>query len=141
MTATVTEEYEAWRMREWSQEPVAYRFIATVYEPVRRWGQKTGGRCVGALGEAGRKVWRRLSTPKSESDERCREVGRGVGKRGLPTPVTMTPEGALGLTKALEARWPQSLRSRCGLQKMQKLQQKVPARAGPAVKALVVVNQ
>ena len=42
MTETLNEEYEAWRMRDLRNEPVAYLFIDTVYEPLRRWGQKTG---------------------------------------------------------------------------------------------------
>ena len=43
---SLTDEYEAFRTRDLSQEPVAYLFIDTVYEPLRRWGQKTGVLCV-----------------------------------------------------------------------------------------------
>jgi putative transposase len=52
--------------------------------------------------------------------------------------VTLTTDGAAGLTKALDARWPQSLRIRCWFHKRQNRQQKVPALAWPAFKALVV---
>jgi hypothetical protein len=52
----MSQEYEAWRTRDLSQEPVAYLFIAPVYEPLRRWGQKTGVLCVWAICEEGRKV-------------------------------------------------------------------------------------
>ncbi|MGE0826860.1 MAG: transposase, partial [Candidatus Binatia bacterium] len=45
---------------------------------------------------------------------------------------------AVGLTKAIDATWPKSLRIRCWFHKMQNLQQKVPAQAWPAFKALVV---
>ena len=64
---SLTDEYEAFRTRDLRQEPVAYLFIATVYEPLRRWGQKTGVRCVWALGEEGRKGLLSLSPTKSES--------------------------------------------------------------------------
>jgi transposase-like protein len=138
MTDTLKEENEAWRMRDLSKEPVAYLFIDTVYEPLRRWGQKTGGLCVWAICEEGRKVLLSLSTTNSESYESCLEVLRGLAKRGMQTPVTITTDGALGLTKAIEAMWPQSLRIRCGFHKMQNLQQKVPALAWPAFKALGV---
>jgi putative transposase len=37
LSETMSQEYEAWRTRELSQEPVAYLFIDTVYEPLRRW--------------------------------------------------------------------------------------------------------
>ena len=64
---SLTDEYDALRTRDLRQEPVASLFIATVYEPLRRWGQKTGVRCVWALGEEGRKGLLSLSPTKSES--------------------------------------------------------------------------
>jgi putative transposase len=94
--------------------------------------------CVGAICEDGRKVLVSLSTPNSESYESCLEVLRGLVKRGMRTPATMTTAGALGLTKAIDALWPTALRMRCWVHTMQNLQQKVPAQAWPAVKALIV---
>jgi len=67
MGEALTEEYEALRPRDLSQEPVAYLFIDTVYEPLRRWGQKTGVLCVWAICEEGRKVRVSLSMTNSES--------------------------------------------------------------------------
>jgi putative transposase len=138
LSDTLSQEYEAWRTRDLSHEPVAYLFIDTVYEPLRRWGQKTGVLCVWAIGEDGRKVLLSLSTTNSESYESCLEVLRGLVKRGMPTPVTITTDGAVGLTKAIDALWPKSKRIRCWFHKMQNLQQKVPALAWPEFKALVV---
>jgi putative transposase len=66
------------------------------------------------------------------------EVLRGLVKRGMRTPVTITTDGAGGLTKAIDALWPTSLRIRCWFHKLQNFQQKVPARAWPEVKALLV---
>ncbi len=138
LSGTLSDEYEAWRTRDLSQETVTYLFIDTVYEPLRRWGQKTGILCVWAICEDGRKVLVSLSTTNSESYESCVEVLRGLIKRGMRTPVTITTDGAGGLTKAIDAVWPKSLRIRCWFHKMQNLQQKVPARAWPEVKALLV---
>jgi transposase-like protein len=117
---------------------VTYLFIDTVYEPLRRWGQKTGLLCVWAICEEGRKVLMSLATTNSESYESCLEVLRGLVKRGMRTPVTITTDGAGGLTKAIAALWPKSLRIRCWFHKMQHLQQKVPACAWPEVKAVRV---
>src|SRR5215831_16238749 len=83
ITASLTEEYEAFRTRDLSQEPVAYLFIDTVYEPLRRWGQKTGVLCIWAICEDGRKVLVSLSIANSESYESCIEVLRELGKRGM----------------------------------------------------------
>jgi putative transposase len=138
LTAPLSQEYEAWRRRELSHEAVAYLYRDTVYEPLRRWGQKTGVLGGWAICEEGHKVLVSLSTTKRESSERCLEVVRGLATRGMQTPVTITTAGALGLSKALEAMWPKSLRMRCGFHKLQNLQQQVPALAWPACQALVM---
>jgi transposase-like protein len=52
--------------------------------------------------------------------------------------VTITTDGAAGLTKAIDAIWPKALRIRCWFHKMQNLQQKVPPQAWPEFKALVM---
>jgi transposase-like protein len=135
---SLADEYEAFRTRDLRHEPVAYLFMDTVYEPLRRWGQKTGVLCVWAICEDGRKVLLSLSTANSESFESCREVLRELVKRGLRPPATITTDGALGLTQAIDAVWPKSLRIRCWFHKMQNLQQKVPAQAWPEVKAFLV---
>ncbi len=65
------------------------------------------------------------------------EVLRGLVKRGMRPPITITTDGAGGLTKAIDTMWPKALRIRCWFHKMQNFQQKVPARAWPEVKALL----
>lgn len=67
---------------------------------------------------------------------KCCGIWRSGG--GGPTPVTLTPAGAAGLTNASDALWPKARRLRCGLHKMQNLQQKVPPQAWPEFKALVI---
>jgi transposase-like protein len=111
--------------------------IDTVYEPLRRWGRKTGILCVWGICVDGRTVLLPLSTAHSESDDRCVEVLRDLVKRGLQTPVAITTDGALGFIKAIEAMWPRSLRMRCWFHKMQHRHEKVPPQAWPACKALV----
>jgi len=138
LTDTLNQEYEAFRTRDLRGYDVAYLFIDAVYEPLRRWGSKTGVLCVWAICVDGRKVLLSLSTANSESQESCLEVLRDLLKRGLQTPVSITTDGAVGLTKAIDAIWPRSLRIRCWFHKMQNLQQKVPPQAWPEFKALVV---
>jgi putative transposase len=138
LTESLTREYEAFCTRDLSGYDVAYLFLDAVYEPLRRWGSKTGVFCVWAICEDGRKVLLSLSTANSESYESCLEVLRDLLKRGLPTPVTVTTDGAAGLTKAIDAIWPKALRIRCWFHKMQNLQQKVPPQAWPEFKQLVL---
>jgi transposase-like protein len=137
LTDRLRHAYAALRPRERSGFAIAYVVIATVYEPLRCWGSKTGilcgwGRCVD-----GRTVLLPLSTAPRESDDSCLEGLRALGKRGLQTPVALTTEGALGVSKAIEAMWPRSLRIRCWLHQRQPLHEKVPPQAWPAFKALV----
>jgi putative transposase len=138
LTETLTQEYEAFRSRDLSGYEVAYLFMDAVYEPLRRWGNKTGVFCVWAICVDGRKVLLSLSTANGESYESVLEVLRDLVKRGLPTPVTITTDGASGLTKAVDVIWPKALRIRCWFHKMQNLQQKVPPQAWPEFKALVM---
>jgi putative transposase len=133
----LTQEYEAFRTRELSGYEVAYLFMEAVYEPLRRWGSKTGVCWVWAICVDGRKVLLTLSTANSESYESCLEVLRDLVTRGLQTPVTLTTDGAAGLIKAIDTIWPKALRIRCWFHKMQNLQQKVPPQAWPEFKALV----
>jgi transposase-like protein len=137
LTDSLSQEYEAFRTRDLSGYEVAYLFMDAVYEPLRRWGSKTGVFCVWAICVDGRKVLLTLSTANSESYESCLEVLRDLVKRGLQTPVTSTTDGAPGLTKAIDVIWPKSWRIRCWFHKMQNLQQKVPPQAWPEFKALV----
>lgn len=138
LTDRLSQEYEAFRTRDLSGYDVAYLFMDAVYEPLRRWGSKTGVFCVWAICVDGRKVLLTLSTANSESYESCLEVLRDLVKRGLQTPVTITTDGAAGLTKAINAIWPKAWCIRCWFHKMQNLQQKVPPQAWPAFKRLVV---
>jgi transposase-like protein len=90
-----------------------------------------------AIGVEGRKVWLTLSTADSESDGSCREVVRDLVKRGLQTPGTITTGGAAGLTKAIDAIWPEARRVRCWFHRVQNRQQKLPPQAWPEFKQLV----
>jgi transposase-like protein len=136
ITERLTHEYEAFRTRDRSGFDLAYLFMDAVYEPLRRWGSKTGVLCVWGIGGDGRKVFLTLSTTNSERYESCLEVWRDLIHRGLQTPVTLTTDGAPGLIQAVDSMWPRSLRIRWWFHTMQHLHQKVPPQAGPAFKAL-----
>ena len=67
LTDTLSQEYEAFRTRDLSGYDVAYLFINTVYEPLRRWGSKTGVLCVWGICVDGRQVLLSLVTTHSEN--------------------------------------------------------------------------
>jgi putative transposase len=137
LTDSLPQEYDAFRTRALSGSEVAYLLMDAGSEPLRRGGSKTGVCCGWAICVDGRKVLLALSTATSESSEGCLEGLRDLGTRGLQTPVTITTEGAPGLTTASDALWPKARRIRCWLHQRQNLQQKVPPQAWPAFKTWV----
>ena len=56
MTDRPSHAYEAFRARDLSGFDLAYLFMDTVYEPLRRWGSKTGILGVWGICIDGRKV-------------------------------------------------------------------------------------
>jgi transposase-like protein len=71
LTDTLSQEYEAFRTRDLRGYDVAYLFVDTVYEPLRRWGSKTGVLCGWGICVDGRQVLLTLATTNSESYESC----------------------------------------------------------------------
>lgn len=133
----LTKAYEAFKARSLQDLPVAYVFVDTVYEPLRRYGSKTGVLCAWAYLTDGARVLLDLTTARGESYEAYLDFLRGMVQRGLATPLTVTTDGAPGLVRAVDTLWPRALRIRCWFHKMQNLQAKVPPQAWPAFKPLV----
>jgi transposase-like protein len=79
-----------------------------------------------------------MTTGNGESEEVSLEFLRGMVSRGLNPPLTITTDGAVGMTNAVDIVWPYSKRVRCWFHKMQNLQDKVPPEAWPAFKAQVI---
>jgi transposase-like protein len=82
LTDILSQEYEAFRTRDLSGYEVAYLFIDTVYEPLRRWGSTAG--VLGVWGSCldGRKGLLSLVTTNSESYESCVEGLHDLIKAG-----------------------------------------------------------
>ena len=133
----LTEEYEAFKQRDLSGFEVAYLFLDTVYEPLRQYGAQTGVTCCWGILSNGSKVLLDLTVSNTESYPASLEFLRGMVKRGLGAPLSVTTDGAAGLIKAVEKVWPKSRRIRCWFHKMQNLQQKVPEAEWKSFKAEV----
>jgi transposase-like protein len=94
ITDRLTHAYEAFRARDLSGDDLASLCMDTVYEPLRRWGRKTGLLCVWGICVDGRQVLLSLSTAHSERYESCLEVWRDLVTRSLQTSVTIASDGA-----------------------------------------------
>lgn len=131
-------DYERFKERDLSGFDVAYLFIDAVYEPLRRYGSRTGIMCCWAYLGDGSRVLLDMTTSNSESLEACLDFLRGMVGRGLKTPLTITTDGAGGLIGAVDRIWPKSVRIRCWFHKMQNLEAKVPEPLWPEFKSRVV---
>src|SRR2546428_10672681 len=87
-------------------------------------GVRGGVVCLGPLSLWPQGAPGALHDPQRKLCELPLEVLRDLTKRGLQTPVTITTDGAVGLSKAVDFVWPRSLRIRCWFHKMQDLMQK-----------------
>ncbi len=107
-------EYEAFRDRKLDEFDVQYLFLDAIFEPLRRTGTiKDGVLAAWGILSDGRRVLLHLAMGSRESYENWLEFLRDMVKRGLGTPLSITTDGGPGLTAAVEAMWPKSLRVRC----------------------------
>lgn len=138
VTEKLYEQYEVFKQRDLSGFDIAYLFLDAIYEPLRRYGNKQAVCCAWGMSTDGSRVLLGLKTGNAEDIDTVMDFLRDMVGRGLKTPLTVTTDGALGLTKAVDQMWPRSLRIRCWFHKMQNLQGKVPPEAWPEFKAMVV---
>jgi len=104
VTETLWEEYEAFSERDLSKLDVVYLFADAVYESLRQQAGCAEGILVtwAILGD-GSRVLVHMELGSKESYEDWLEHFRGLVQRGLPTPLTVTTNGAPGLIGAVEA--------------------------------------
>jgi transposase-like protein len=111
-------------------------FLDAVYESLRQQaGLKEGILVSWGILSDGSKVLIHLSLGNKESHEGWLDHLRGLVRRGLKVPLTVTTDGAPGLIKAVEAIWPEAERIRCWAHKMRNVLDKVPEEARSAVQS------
>ena len=136
VTEALWAEYEAFQQRDLGDTPVLYVFLDGLYEPLRTHGiQKEAILCAWAITTEGHKVLLSTALGSRESYDAWLEFLRDLVQRGLPTPLTITSDGAPGLLRAIDEIWPRSLRLRCWVHRMRNFKAKVPDHMWPEVKA------
>jgi transposase-like protein len=127
VTETLWQEYEAFTKRDLGGFDVVYLFADAVHESLKQQAGCTQAVLVswGILRD-GSKVLLHMSLGNKESGGSWLEHFRSLVSRGLPTPLTVTSDGAPGLAKAIEAMWPEAERIRCWVHKMRNVLDEVP---------------
>jgi len=127
LTDSLRADYEAFCRRDLSGFDVVYLFLDAVYEPMRRVGrEKEAILCCWAILATGQKVLIHMDVGAHESYSAWKSFTSDLVRRGLPTPLTVTTDGAAGLIRAVEETWSQSIRVRCWMHKMENVTAKVP---------------
>ncbi|MBC7246398.1 MAG: transposase [Actinobacteria bacterium] len=104
LTEVLWEEYEEFQGRDLSGLDVVYLFSDAVYESLRaQAGLKEGVLVSWAILSCGAKVLLSMTLGGKESYEDWLSHFRDMVSRGLKPPLTVTTDGAPGLTKAAEA--------------------------------------
>jgi transposase-like protein len=138
VTEALWEEYEAFTKRDLGGFDVVYLFCDAVYESLR---QQAGCRqailVTWGICSDGSKVLLHMSMGNKESADSWLEHFRSLVSRNLPTPITVTSDGAPGLIKAIEAMWPEAERIRCWFHKMKNVLEKVPEDQHESIKRLL----
>lgn len=135
ITDRLWEDYQRFSERDLSGVEVEYLFLDAVYESLRRHGAKEGVLAAWCITTEGRKVLLHLAVGNKESEACWREFLRGMVRRGLRTPTSVTSDGAPGLINAVEGIFSRSIRVRCWYHKLGNIRSKLPAQGAEEVLA------
>lgn len=138
VTEALWAEYEAFTKRDLSNFDVVYLFADAVHESLKQQASCSQAVLVswGILRD-GSKVLLHMSLGNKESHEGWLEHFRSLVSRGMPTPLTVTSDGAPGCIKAIDGMWPEAERIRCWFHKMKNILDKVPDDLRETVKRLL----
>ncbi len=139
VTEVLWQEYEAFSQRDLSGFPVEHLFLDALYESLRQQaGVAEGLLCAWGILREGQKVLLHVALGNRESSACWLEFVRGMVKRGLRRPLSITSDGAPGLVTTIDQAFPKSLRLRCWVHKMRNILAKLPQEAIPEVKAHLI---
>jgi len=138
VTEVLWEQFEAFTKRDLSGFDVVYLFADAVHESLKQQASCSQAVLVswGILRD-GSKVLLHMSLGNKESHDGWLEHLRSLVSRGMPTPLTVTSDGAPGCIKAVEGMWPEAERIRCWFHKMKNVLDKVPDDMREQVKRLL----
>jgi transposase-like protein len=139
VTDILYEEFELFQNRDLSIYQVEYLFLDGIYESLhKRFGMKQSVLCAWGITRDGEKVLLHIDLGLRESYDDWLNFLRDMINRGLPTPTSITSDGAPGLMKAIDAVFPKSIRIRCWFHRMENFSNKVPIEVWPQIKCELI---
>jgi putative transposase len=114
------DRHRAFRARSLGEVRLLAMFLDAIYLPVRPEGPKEGVLV----------AWGFTTEGERERTEDWTELGRGLLRRGLRSPLLVVTDGAPGLIRAVEELWPDADRGRCTVHRLRNVLAKLPERPG-----------
>ncbi len=131
------DRYRAFRARSLAEVRLLSLFLDAIYLPVRPEGPKEGVLVAWGFTTDGDRVLLDVCLGQRERLEDWLDLGRGLLKRGLRSPLLVVTDGAPGLIRAVTELWPDADRARCTVHKLRNVLAKLPDR--PELQARVRV--
>jgi len=135
LTATWSEEYDAWRRRDLSDKEYVYLWVDGIYFNIRLEDERQCVLVVLGATKDGRKELVGLIDGVRESKESWREFLVDLRSRGLKKGIKLAVgDGALGFWAALREVFPQTREQRCWVHKTANILNKLPKSVQPKAK-------
>ena len=124
------DRYRAFRAKSLGEVHLLSLFLDAIYLPVRPEGPKEGVLVAWGFTTEGERVLLDVCLGQRERTEDWTELGRGLSRRGLRSPLLVVTDGAPGLIRAVEELWPDADRGRCTVHRLRNVLAKLPDRPG-----------
>ena len=124
------DRYRAFRARSLADIRLLSLMLDAIYLPVRPDGPKEGVLVAWGFTLDGERVLLDVALGQRERVEDWLELGRGLLRRGLRSPLLVVSDGAPGLIRAITELWPDADRQRCAVHRLRNALAKLPKRAG-----------
>jgi transposase-like protein len=124
------DRYRAFRARSLGEVRLLALFLDAIYLPVRPEGPKEGVLVAWGFTTDGERVLLDVCLGQRERTEDWIDLGRGLTRRGLRSPLLVVTDGAPGLIRAVDELWPDADRARCTVHRLRNLLAKLPDRPG-----------
>ncbi len=124
------DRYRAFRARSLGEVRLLALFLDAIYLPVRPEGPKEGVLVAWGFTTDGERVLLDVCLGQRERTEDWLDLGRGLTRRGLRSPLLVVTDGAPGLIRAVDELWPDADRGRCTVHRLRNVLAKLPDRPG-----------
>ncbi len=122
------DRYRAFRARSLGEVRLLVLMLDAIYLPVRPDGPKEGVLVAWGFTTEGERVLLDVCLGQRERTEDWLDLGRGLARRGLRSPLLVISDGAPGLIRAIIELWPDADRGRCAVHRLRNILAKLPKR-------------